>query len=494
MGKISSSIKLFNKEELKLIHNASIDILAEPGMKFVEREFLEALEKKGCKIDYKHMTARFPSSLIEETIRLMKEDLNKRPPMTSGDELEYRYTIPGLPAVKIYDYERGEIREGTERDALQIIRLADALKDIKKISSVLFYSVDLSGKSFHKELWSVKIAALLAKNTPKISVFELTHHSQIDYLLEIECILKGTKEPSKDKPMLQTVCYLMSPLMLGNPAAKILLKNTKRGFPIFMGNMPITGISSPVRCASNIALGNAEILGAVTACKAINPNAPYKGEAIVSCTLDMKTGSISLASPEVAMQDMGLRELYTDLYGLSERHMASFETDGNMPGGQACFERGMLNFRNLISGLPNYMGGGYLCQGQIYSMEQLIVDIEIAKWMERFSRGIEINEETLGVKQIREAGIGGNFLESDYTLNCFKDELWQHELFVRGGSSAMKLPSGDELYARASEKVKKIMDGYKPFVLEEGKARKIDEVVRRVEEEIPRILAEEGNG
>ncbi|GEM_PF-2042795 len=492
MGRVKGSIKIFSKEELELIHNASLELLADLGMKFVEKEFLVALEKKGCNVDYKSMKARFPRSVIEETLRLMRKDMEKRPAMTAQGELEFRYTIPGLPAVKIHDYDKGEIREGTERDALQIIRLADALEEIKKMSSILFYSIDLSGKSFHKELWAVKIAALLAKNTSKISVFEMTHHSQIEYLLEIECILNGTKEPSKEKPMIQTVCYLISPLTLGNPAAKILLTNTRKGFPIFMGNMPITGISSPVTCASNVTLGNAEILGAVTACKAINPDAPYKGEAFVSCALDIKTGSISVASPEVVLQDLGLWQLYNDLYGLEERHLVHFETDGSLPGGQVCFERGILNFRNLICGRANYMGGGYLSQGQVYSMEQLIIDIEVAKWMERFSRGIEVNKDTLGVGLIKKAGIGGNFLDSDHTLAHFKDELWQPELFARGYDSAGQ-PAGDELYAKAHEKIRRVMERYEPFVLEEEKANRIDEVVLRAEEEIPKIIREEEN-
>ena len=39
----------------------------------------------------------------------------------------------------------------------------------------------------------------------------------------------------------------------------------------------------------------------------------------------------------------------------------------------------------------------------------------------------------------------------------------------------------------------KIMEGYKPYALDKEKARRIDEVVRRAEKEIPKILAEEGN-
>lgn len=48
--------------------------------------------------------------------------------------------------------------------------------------------------------------------------------------------------------------------------------------------------------------------------------------------------------------------------------------------------------------------------GMTFSLEQLVIDNDIAEMVKSTMGGIEVNDETLGVEAIRKVGIGNNFL------------------------------------------------------------------------------------
>jgi trimethylamine--corrinoid protein Co-methyltransferase len=53
--------------------------------------------------------------------------------------------------------------------------------------------------------------------------------------------------------------------------------------------------------------------------------------------------------------------------------------------------------------------------GMTFSMEQLVIDNDIAAMTKKVMQGIPVNEETLGVASIQKVGIGNNFLSHKST-------------------------------------------------------------------------------
>lgn len=68
---INNTLRLFTEEELQLLHEATLQILEDPGMRIAEMGFLEALDGKGAVVDYQKREARFPRALIQENIKMM---------------------------------------------------------------------------------------------------------------------------------------------------------------------------------------------------------------------------------------------------------------------------------------------------------------------------------------------------------------------------------------------------------------------------------------
>jgi len=51
--------------------------------------------------------------------------------------------------------------------------------------------------------------------------------------------------------------------------------------------------------------------------------------------------------------------------------------------------------------------------------------------VKRIKRGLEVNDDTLGLTAIKEAGRGGHFLDKDHTLKHFRGEFYQPALSNR---------------------------------------------------------------
>ena len=66
---------------------------------------------------------------------------------------------------------------------------------------------------------------------------------------------------------------------------------------------------------------------------------------------------------------------------------------------------------------------GHLENALTFSPLQLVIDNEIAAYVRRAVRGIEVNDDTLAIDVIESAGINGNTVSSGHTADHFRDEL-----------------------------------------------------------------------
>lgn len=60
-----------------------------------------------------------------------------------------------------------------------------------------------------------------------------------------------------------------------------------------------------------------------------------------------------------------------------------------------------------------------------------MLDNEMAGYLRRVLRGLEVDEETLALEVIRSVGIGGNYLDTEHTVRHFRREYWFPKLFDR---------------------------------------------------------------
>jgi trimethylamine--corrinoid protein Co-methyltransferase len=114
------------------------------------------------------------------------------------------------------------------------------------------------------------------------------------------------------------------------------------------------------------------------------------------------------------------------------------------------------------------------------SYELAVIDNEILRAAFELGKGIQITPETLAVEQIKQVGIGGQFLNHDYTLYHYKEHQWQPELTTRIGWDEWKNRyGGKDMRQRANELASRLLKDHHPQVVTPEQARELDRMAKR---------------
>jgi trimethylamine--corrinoid protein Co-methyltransferase len=109
----------------------------------------------------------------------------------------------------------------------------------------------------------------------------------------------------------------------------------------------------------------------------------------------------------------------------------------------------------------------------------LVIDNEIAKYVENILRGIEVSDEDMSLDLIKNVGIGGNFLESEQTLKLFKTEHEQTELLDRRAREVWERIKEKNIYEKALKKACDYISEKNDYVLPDGIIGEIEKIYSR---------------
>ncbi len=481
-----SRIKFTNTEELQKLHNATIDVLRDVGMKIEEPRIIEALKKKGCKIDAADNRVYFKPELVEETIDGIRSDIESgklkqlilNGPMCSKTDGKLRAKFGGA-CKELYDFETGEIREATYQDVVDSIQLGEALDEVDLVGNTVTFMVGDEGKRVDPRLERIKTCALVAKNTSKPASTEISSIAELDLQIEMGIVVRGSKEEFLKNPCFITAKETISPLRLEREAAVMLLALAQRGLPCTIIPMPLAGISVPVTRESAVVVGNAEIIGTMTALRALYPDARVGG-GMVSGTVNMRTGSVVLAGPEGITQDLILAELYEELYS-QDFGIGVGAIDAKYPGTQAAAEKVTRMALAYLTGRTNYLVG-MLASITRFSAEQAIIEIELAKYIHAIFREIKVTEESVPLDLIRKLGPGGNFIGEEHTALNFRKNLWLTDIFDQTPQTRdVSKDKKKDILINAHERVKEILSKSEKYHLPDDEEKEIDKIVKKAE-------------
>ena len=127
---------------------------------------------------------------------------------------------------------------------------------------------------------------------------------------------------------------------------------------------------------------------------------------------------------------------------------------------------------------------GMLEMGMTMSYEQLLIDAEIARMIRRVTRGITVNAETLAAEVIKAAGPAGTFLNQKHTMKHMRQESSQVKLIDRNMFEAWEKLGSKDMFARANEEAKRILENHKPVPLPEAAAKEIKSIIEEAEYEL----------
>jgi len=131
---------------------------------------------------------------------------------------------------------------------------------------------------------------------------------------------------------------------------------------------------------------------------------------------------------------------------------------------------------NLIYGL------GMVESGMTFDFGQLVIDNEFAKMIRFVVGGIPVNDETLAVDVTNDIGPFKNFLTHRATVKHMYAQS-QPKLINRQGISKWIAGGSKDMYERALEEARSILENYKPEPLPEDVRQQLRDIVITAEKE-----------
>ena len=121
--------------------------------------------------------------------------------------------------------------------------------------------------------------------------------------------------------------------------------------------------------------------------------------------------------------------------------------------------------------------------GMTIDYGQLVMDNEFARMIKYTVQGIPVNDETLAVDVINEIGIGKNFLSHDSTYKHMRSQS-HPELIDRKMREDWVQAGSTDIYQRAMEQARFILENHKPDPLPEDVLSTIRSIVKEAEADL----------
>jgi len=477
---------------MERLHKAALRILEKTGMMVRSARALEYLRNAGCRVDMDSCLVKFPEDVVESAVSRMKSnfaDPNRWPKRMSVRYSQVRFDAQPFRIHDDFSVSAGGFccfildlhgvrRRADISDARQALRLAD------KLDQITYTGLPVAAQEVPIEIRPIVMAAELAKHTRKLGGIETFKARDVDYICRIGEVVSGGREEHRRNPVLVGYAEARSPLCIDEVMADVMLAHLERGLPQSLDTMPNAGATAPITAAGTMALGIAETLGGLVLGFAVDPNATMTVD-FTPGYCDMRSMLFGYAGAERVPLLAARVQMISEFYGCPSG-IHGGKTNSCVSGVQAGVEKAISMLGAVMAGAIGFGTVGHLENALTFSPVQLVIDNEIARYVRRCVRGIEVNDETLALDVIEKAGIGGSVVNTDHTAEHFRDELLPSPFFDTPVWGAGNSLDKDRFEKLALEKAERLLAEDTEPVLTPDQEAAIDEIVEEARKELHR--------
>jgi len=309
---------------------------------------------------------------------------------------------------------------------------------------------------------------------------ELSHPKEVPFMIEgLEAIL-GSSDAVKERKLFSVIYCTLAPLVHEGHMCDAYLDLIEYEQPVCIFPMACAGSTGPASLYSNIALGNAEALSALVLFQMAKPGCPLiYGDA--SGSTNFSSGGFLEGSPEMVLQSAARGEM-ARFYGLPNEQ-AGCLADAKEHGAQAIMEKMVTTLPLVMNGVDLVQGPGALETSNMMSLEQIVVDDEIACVCKRIRDGIDMSEAKNYFEDIKDVKPGGHFLTQMNTVKaCRSAEFLAPSLCDRDTYEKWDEIGRPDMYDKARERVEEILASPQKNPLPDDVIGKLEDIMRRADE------------
>ncbi len=414
LNNVRPRLQLLNPEQMNEVHQYSISILENTGIKVESKEALKIFKKSDA-VKIKNEVVYINGKLINHAIKQAPSNIevyNK-----TGDiafqlgEKQAGKTHFGIGVTNTWfqDIESSQVELFTRKHMQYSTKLGDLLDSYDMISTIGIPS-DVAAKK--SDLYSTLD---MYANTSKPLILLISGDEKINDVFELLSYLHGDISA---KPFCIPYVNPITPLVLNKATTDKMISAINHNLPFMYSNYSMYGATSPVTEGGSLALLNAELLAG-----------------LVFSQLVKKGSEIILGSLPAAFNFRTMGSYYTTasyLLNLACAEMMNFYkiphcgTSGSNNGrGADLLTSGNFWLNHLSScigkiGCAPFVGGNF--DSMVFSPTSVVLSNHIIGEARKFAKGFALNDEAVNLHEIHEVGHSGNYLTSEQTLDSL-DEL-----------------------------------------------------------------------
>lgn len=437
------NFNVLDSQGIEQIHEKSLELLSDVGMRISGEKMLSALAAYGCDVDGEMV--KIPEAIVQKALDTIPKELtlynrdgsesmvidsrNNVYFGTHSDQLEY------------LDYKTNTARIFNKADIKTMCTIADALKNISFVLSVgMCGDVDPAVQSQVTFLETVK-------NFNKTINFSTNDIESLQEIIDIAAVVAGGHDKLAEKPFIFNYCEPIPPLTHPIESTEKLRISAENMIPVVYMPYCMMGGTAPITIAGALVQNNAEILTGVVMTQAIKPGAPMIYGSMPT-VFDMKTTVGSYAAPEFHLSVAAASEM-CDYYSLPFFGTAGC-SDAKTVDPQSVAEVQMELFSTLLSKANIVHDIGVLDHCNSVAPAMVVLANEMIDQLEAYTKGVVVSDETMAMDVIKQVGHGGHYLNEMHTLSNFKS-VWYPQFFNRPMVNADESTIMDDVIAKIDD-------------------------------------------
>ncbi|MGV8906197.1 MAG: trimethylamine methyltransferase family protein [Acetobacterium sp.] len=452
------------KESVELIHEKSLHLLKNKGIRFSSNELLDLFKAKGLKVDGE--IVYITEDVVNEALASCPRNFNY---VSRGKKLQIgtiqKKTVGQSSLGPINVLQEGVHRPATANDFINFVKLFHTSDVIDIIDCELLHPNDVP-TTYKTDFMTLAPMVYSDKPLAGLNGSTETCRRTIKLAQEFNDI--------HDQAIMSTLITSAPPFAWDRIMCETLVEYAKNGQCCCIAGVGLAGLTAPPSLAGAIIQNNTERLAGIVATQLVNPGTPVIYQ-FCALETDLRYSVCVCGGAETSVEWFVENEL-ADFYGLPKRSHGCL-SDAKDDDYQSGRESTMVGLSALMCEPEmTYMLAGIMDSFNTLGYEKFILDEDTYKIAGRFLKSVDFKEENLYMNKMATIEHSGNYIAR--TAKTYRNDFVFPDIANR--KSYLNWENEENAISvreRATQAWKKRIEDYVPLELDQAQKKMIENLL-----------------